>query len=160
MDNPFKLVAIMWKSHRPRRVTDMPALRNNFWLRRKHYDAMTFYGTIVTATQDEADRMNSKMTSLKRHEMIHMLQARSTCNSWTLFYLRYLWYYLRALPQNRRVKNAAYKLNPFEIEAYRHMYEPDYLERCEQGAVEWKQWAKLKPRQRRESLSVQKIFKM
>lgn len=151
MDNPFKLFSILWRSRRPRRVADMPALRNNFWLRRKGYDAMTFYGTIITATQEEADKMNSRMTSLKRHEMIHLLQARSTCNSWTLFYIRYLWYYLRALPQNRRMKDAAYLLNPFEMEAYRHMYEADYLERCEQGAIEWRQWARMKPRRRLEA---------
>ena len=150
MDNPFKLISIMWRSHRPRHVTDMPALRNNFWLRREGYDAMTFYGTIVTATQSEADAMNRRMTNLKRHEMIHMLQARSTGNSWTLFYARYLWYYVRALPQSRRMKHAAYLLNPFELEAYGHMYDTDYLEHCADGATEWRRWARLKPRRRLE----------
>ena len=29
MDNPFKLISIMWRSPRPRRVADMPALRNH-----------------------------------------------------------------------------------------------------------------------------------
>jgi len=152
MDNPFKLISIMWKSHRPNRQSDMPALRNNFWLRRKGYDAMTFYGTIVTATTEEADMMNRGMTSLKRHEMIHLLQARSTSNSWTLFYLRYLWYYVKALPQNRRMKQAAYRLNPFEMEAYGHMYDSDYLQQCETGATEWRTWAKMKPRKRLEEL--------
>lgn len=143
-DNPLALLRLVWRARRPSALTDMHALRNDFWLR-PGYEAMTFFGFIVTATQQEADHINGRMTPLKRHEMIHLRQAQSTGNSWLRFYLLYLWYYLRALPQNRRMANAAYRLNPFEIEAYAHMYEPDYLDR---PADEWRRWAKLKPRQR------------
>lgn len=41
----------------------------------------------------------------------------------------------------RRMKGAMYYLNPFEIEAYRYMWERDYLERCSEGAVGWREYA-------------------
>ena len=33
-----------------------------------------------------------------------------------------------------------YYLNPFEMEAYRRMWEKDYLERCSEGAHEWREF--------------------
>ncbi len=148
MDNPFAVIALIWQSRRPSRMADMTAVRNTFWLR-KGYDALTFFGTIITASQEDADHINNRETSaLKTHEMIHLRQAQSTGDSWLCFYILYIWYWLRALPLNRKQKNAAYRLNPFEIEAYAHMYDKDYLERCQEGAVEWKEWAKMKPTER------------
>ena len=147
MDNPFKIFAYMWRSRRPSRLTDMPAVRNTFWLRRG-YAAVTFFGTIMTSSQWHADRMNSRENDIKRHEMIHLRQAQSLHDSWLLFYVRYLWYYLRALPLNRRMRHAAYRLNPFELEAYDHMGDPTYLERCKDGATEWREHARMKPRAR------------
>ena len=81
--------------------------------------------------------------------MIHLRQAQSLHNSWFLFYVRYIWYYVRAIPQNKYNRNAAYYLNPFEMEAYEHMYEQDYLEKCKNGANGWRAYAKMKPRERR-----------
>lgn len=147
MDNPFTLIAIIWRSVRPSRVHDMPSVRNSFWLR-KGYAALTFFGTIVTATDEEVKEMSGGWSSLKNHEMIHLRQAQATGDSWLHFYLLYVWYWLRALPLNRRHKNAAYWLNPFEMEAYRHMYDQHYLDQCQDGATEWKEWAKMKPRER------------
>ena len=147
MDNPFKIFALMWRSRRPSKLSDMPAVRNTFWLR-KGYAALTFFGTIITPSDRETERMNEQGNEVKRHEMIHLRQAQSTHDSWLLFYIRYLWYYLRALPLNRKARYAAYRLNPFEMEAYAHMYEPDYLEQCKEGATEWRKYAKMKPRER------------
>lgn len=45
---------------------------------------------------------------------------------------------------NRRMKHGAYLLNPFEIEAYRRMYDTGYLSRCrEGGAQEWRHYARM-----------------
>ena len=123
---------------------DMPVVKNSFWLR-PGYQALTFFGFIVTATQQDAEAMSDRASDLKRHEMIHLRQAQSTGDSWVRFYFLYIWYYLRALPQNRRMRNAAYIINPFEMEAYRHMHEPDYPDG---PADEWRRWAKMKPRER------------
>jgi hypothetical protein len=56
---------------------------------------------------------------------------------------------VRAIPQNKYRRNAAYYINPFEMEAYEHMYEEDYLEKCKDGANGWRVYAKMKPSERR-----------
>ncbi len=128
----------------------MKVVKDGFWLR-KNYAALTFFGHIVVHSQQEADRLNARTvadSSLKRHETIHLRQAQSTHNSWFCFYTLYIWYYLRALPQNKYRRGAAYYLNPFEMEAYEHMYEPDYLDKCKDGANGWRVYARMKPSER------------
>ena len=140
----------MIRFRRPSRVEEMIAIKEGFWLG-SSYAALTFFGHLVVHSQEEADRLNNRPlsnSSLKRHETIHLRQAQSTHNSWICFYTLYIYYYLRALPQNRHMRNAAYYLNPFEIEAYKHMYDPDYVEKCRQGANEWRTYAKMKPSER------------
>ncbi len=125
----------------------MDVFADDFWIRRG-YEAMTFFGTIV-ANKSDVHRLDLGDGSLRRHETIHLRQAQSTHDSWLLFYLLYFWYYLRALPQNRRMRNAAYYINPFELEAYRHMDDADYLEGCgAEGATEWRTYARMSPRER------------
>ena len=148
MNNPFRLFWLMFKTRRPSRIQEIKAVKEGFWLKKK-YGAMMFFGHILTHTQHEADILNAHGGSLKRHEAIHLKQAQSTCNSWLCFYIIYIWHYLRALPQNRYMRNAAYYLNPFEMEAYEHMYESDYLDKCHDGANGWRKYAKMKPSQRR-----------
>lgn len=152
MSNPFKLLWLMVRFRRPSRVTEMKTVKESFWLRGS-YAALTFFGYIVVHSQEEADQLNARTSansSLIRHETIHLRQAQSTHDSWFCFYLLYIWYYLRALPQNRYMKNAAYYLNPFEMEAYEHMYEKDYLAKCSKGANGWRAYAKMKPSERRQ----------
>ena len=127
---------------RPSAMGDMKASVSRFWCR-KGFTAATVFGRIYTRTQEAADHLNNRFDALKNHEMIHLRQAQSTHDSWLLFYVRYFWYSLRAIGYIWRMKNAMYYLNPFEIEAYRHMYEKDYLERCDGGAVEWKEFARM-----------------
>lgn len=149
MNNPLLIFPIMLKARRPSRLADMPAVRNAFWVKRG-YEALTFFGTVLTHSQEEAERMNSRYDELKNHEMIHLHQARATHDSWLCFYVLYLWYWLKALPYNRRMRNAAYLLNPFEMEAYRHMYDLDYLRRLPDGkATEWRRYRQLSMDERR-----------
>jgi len=131
---------MIWRAPRPEQISDMQASVNRFWCR-KGFEAATVFGHIFTRTQEQADRLNARFDALKNHEMIHLRQAQNTGNSWLLFYLRYFWYSLLAVRYVRRMKGAMYYLNPFEIEAYRHMWERDYLERCENGATEWRTFA-------------------
>ena len=42
----LQIVPIMWRAVRPSRVTDMPAVKNTFWLR-KGYEGLTFFGTMA-----------------------------------------------------------------------------------------------------------------
>ena len=148
----LQVIPLMWRAVRPSRVVDMPAVVNSFWLR-KGFEGLTFFGTILTPSQALADDFNIhsvagdfKSAAIKNHEMIHLRQAQSCGDSWLRFYLLYIWYWLRALPISRKMKQGAYLLNPFEMEAYRHMNDLDYLNN--RDATEWRQFAKMKPRDR------------
>ena len=125
-----------------KRSSDMPAVKNAFWLR-KGYEGLTFFGTILTPTQQEADAFNGAYSVMKNHEMIHLRQAQACGDSWLRFYLLYIWYWLKGLRMSRRMRHAAYLLNPFEMEAYSRMYDLHYLDRCEGGAQEWRRYAKM-----------------
>jgi len=103
--------------------------------------AITLFGHIFTHKKEDAEKLNNKYDALKNHEMIHLRQAQSTHNSWFLFYILYTWYSLRAITYIRRMKKPMYYLNPFEIEAYAHMYDLHYLEQCRDGANEWRKYA-------------------
>ena len=98
----------------PAALDDMPALVSRLWSR-KGYVAMTVFGYIFTSRQCDADHLNTRYDALKNHEMIHLRQAQSTHNSWVLFYLRYFWYSMLAGRYCRRLRNAVYFLNPFEL---------------------------------------------
>ena len=149
----LRVIPLMWRAVRPSKVADMPAVVNTFWLP-KGYEGLTFFGTILAPTQEDAERFNSGYSVLKNHEMIHLRQAQACGDSWLRFYLLYIWYWLkdtmgtvlfvhwRAHKENRP-RNLAYLLNPFEMEAYREMYDLDYLKRCEGGALQWRQYAKM-----------------
>ena len=143
----FQVIPIMWRAVRPSRVADMPAVVNTFWLR-KGFEGLTFFGTILTPTQTLADEFNKDFNVLKNHEMIHLRQAQTCGDSWVRFYLLYIWYWLKALPANRKMKHASYLLNPFEIEAYKRMHDLDYLKNCQQGAQEWRKFAKMSIKER------------
>ena len=132
-------------------MPDMPATVSRFWCRRG-YLGITLFGHIFTRSEEEAKRFNSASRNgqggwwavAKNHEMIHLRQAQSTHNSWLLFYVRYIWFSLLAARYWRRMKKAAYYLNPFEIEAYTHEKDLDYLDGfADRGATGWKDYAKM-----------------
>lgn len=140
----FRVVPIMWQAVRPSKVVDMPAVVNSFWMR-KGFEGLTFFGQILTPSEETA-KLFKVSPAMKNHEMIHLRQAQSCGDSWLRFYLLYIWYWLRALPANRKMKHGAYLLNPFEMEAYRHMNNLNYLANNE--ATEWRKYAKMKLRDR------------
>ncbi|MBQ3700319.1 MAG: hypothetical protein II886_10490 [Prevotella sp.] len=147
----LSIIPLMLHTVRPSLTDDMKAIALPFWIR-KGYDGLTFFGHIITHTTDEAEALNACHTAafgaknhdtqaMKNHEMIHLYQARSTHDSWLCFYWKYFLYWLRALPYQRHLKNAGYLLNPFEMEAYAHMHDLDYLSRNPHGCTEWKTYA-------------------
>lgn len=154
----FQVVPIMWRSVRPSRIADMPAVVNTFWLR-KGYEGLTFFGRILTPSQEMADCFNTGAkgdrvsAAMKNHEMIHLRQAQACHDSWTCFYLLYIWYWLKARcltgrKVRRQLRHAAYLLNPFEMEAYGRMNDLGYLKRCEDGAQEWREYARMSLQER------------
>ena len=140
----LRVIPIMWRAVRPSKVADMPAVVNTFWLR-KGYEGLTFFGQILTPTQELDDRFNAGLDEMKNHEMIHLRQAQSCGDSWLRFYLLYIWYWIKGLRMNRKMKHAAYLLNPFEMEAYARMHDLDYLKG---PATEWRRYAKMKLKDR------------
>ena len=152
MNNPLAIVPLLLKTKRPSRTPDMRAVTCKFWVR-KGYDALTLFGTIITRSQETADLFNQRHDALKHHEMIHLKQAMACHDSWLCFYILYIWYYLRALPYNRKMRNAAYWLNPFEMEAYAHDRDLGYADRHAAGANEWRQFARMTMAERRRKMA-------
>jgi len=149
----MNILLMMLCAPRPSRQNDMRAVAKPRWIR-KGYDGLTFFGHIITHTDEEAEAFNACHTltdrskngaygAFKNHEMIHLYQARACHNSWLLFYLRYGWYWLLANRYRRRLKNAGYRLNPFEMEAYANMYDLHYLDDKPHGTDGWRRYARM-----------------
>ncbi len=151
----MNLLMIIIRAERPSRTVDMKAVAKPFWIH-KGYEALTFFGHIITHSHQEAEAFNQCFDSLKNHEMIHLYQARSTHDSWFCFYILYLYYWLMGCRYWKRVKNAGYQLNPFEIEAYRHMNDLRYLNE-KQEVTEWRRYAKMTLRQRLDLLVTKQL---
>ena len=152
----FSVFSIMLSAVRPSRVEDMHAEVDSFWMR-KSYTGLTFFGTILTSNQQDADLFNLHNKAMKNHEMIHLRQAQSCGDSWLRFYLLYIWYWLKiacfgGFAVRRKLKHAAYLLNPFEMEAYRHMNDLNYLNSVagdlQSPANEWRKYAKMSIKER------------
>ncbi len=141
MANPMAILPLMFQARRPSRMSDMKAVNIPFWIR-KGYEGMTFFGTIITHSKQEAEHFNNHWDALKNHEMIHLYQARSTHNSWLCFYWKYLLYWFSACRYRKQLKNAGYLLNPFEMEAYEHMYDLDYLKNGDK-TTGWQKYTKM-----------------
>lgn len=127
---------------RPSQISDMKATRNRLYCW-KGFLAIVLFGHIFTRRQEDADRLNSVLGPDKIHEMIHLRQAQSTGDSWFRYYTLYIYYSLRAITYVRKMHNAMYYLNPFEIEAYAHMYDRHYLDNSPTGANGWRIFARM-----------------
>ena len=166
MAHALYIFKLLLTARRPSHTADMRAVSMPFWLH-GDYDALTFFGSIITNNDKEAERYNlleptpkSQTSTLKPqtkswyhpvkfHETIHLRQAQSTHNSWLCFYWKFLLFWLQARRANRILPNAGYLLNPFEMEAYANMYNPFYLDRYPDGrATGWQAYAKMTLAQR------------
>lgn len=138
----MNIVLMMLRAPRPSRQNDMRAVAMPRWIRRG-YDGLTFFGHIITHTEQDAEAFNERFGSIKNHEMIHLYQARACHDSWLLFYLRYGWYWLLASRYRKHLRNAGYRLNPFEMEAYANMHDLHYLDDKQSGTNEWRRYARM-----------------
>ena len=147
----MNILMMILRAKRPSRTADMKAVAKPRWIR-KGYEGLTFFGYIITHSQLEAEALNERSGFLKNHEMIHLYQARATHDSWLCFYLRYAAYWLSASRYCRRLHNAGYLLNPFEMEAYTHMHNLHYLDDKQQGATGWKHFAAMTLQERHDHM--------
>ncbi len=141
------ILTIIIKAVRPSRQNDMPAIAMPRFIR-KGYDGLTFFGYIITHTQEEAEALNTRFDMMKNHEMIHLYQARSTQDSWWWFYTLYTCYWMRGIFSRIPLRNKGYILNPFELEAYDKMYDLHYLDDKKSGTNEWRRYAKMSLKER------------
>lgn len=142
----MNILLMMFRAPRPSRTDDMRAIAMPRWIR-KGYDGLTFFGYIITHNEKDAEAFNGRFSTLKNHEIIHLYQARSTHDSWLCFYVRYAWYWLCASRYRKRLNNAGYMLNPFEMEAYAHMNDLEYLKTSDK-ATGWRKYAQMTLEQR------------
>lgn len=138
----MNLLTAIVRSKRPSSIKDMPASVNSF-LCRKGFSGITLFGRIFTNEQGIADHLNKRYSVMKNHEMIHLRQAQNTGNNWFSFYIVYGYYWLKGICLNRKRKNLAYYLNPFEMEAYLNERNFHYLDKFEKGATGWREFRKM-----------------
>lgn len=110
-----------------------------------HYFAMTFFGYMFIKKKSR-DLWNWKIKTGQakidmNHEMIHVKQAQSTGDSWLRFYLEYIFQWLRNNPFLGL--KFAYRMNPFEMEAYAKQTDLYYVKDNPQGCVMWRMFKKL-----------------
>lgn len=108
------------------------------------FAAITLFGVVYCKSKAKADKINESDridSQLESHETIHVRQAESTKNSWLLFYLIYIWQWIKNLQLIFIDSHAPYKFMPFELEAYRYQDNWDY---CFGKCEKWKEYNKLK----------------
>lgn len=115
------------------------------WLLLPDFKAVTWKGVIYCRKQDNVDSINKNGaidSSFKSHETIHVRQAQSMKDSWTRFYLNYIWNWIKNIPLITVNVHAIYKLIPTEIEAYLYQDDWTYAENP-QPVTRWKEFQKL-----------------
>lgn len=132
----------------PKEITDIKIKWNKFFP--IGYLAMTFFGKMWMKNKDkkkwEYYISTGHSNVVINHEMIHVKQAVSTNNSWFKFYFLYAWYWLTANPLFNGF-TFAYKMNPFEMEAYSNETDLYYIGTHASGAYRWKTYKSIQTKQ-------------
>lgn len=118
----------------------------NYFIPFGNYLAMTFFGKIWIRHKHKAkwnaDELKGNNKKTKNHEMVHVKQAILKKNSWFLFYLAYIWQYIKNAPIINGL-DMPYKMVAFELEAYGNEYDYQYNEKYKNGTTNWKLYDKL-----------------
>ena len=121
------------------------------WLLLPNFKAITWRGTIYCRKQKDVDLLNETDTidsAFKSHETIHIRQAQSMKDSWSRFFMNYIFNWIKNLPLIFVNVHAPYKLIPTEIEAYLYQDKLDYAKDV-QPLNKWRIFQKLKLSQKR-----------
>lgn len=136
---------------KPKEIVSIEIKWNNF-IPFAGYLAITFFGKmwIRNSNKSRWERYikNGQADVATNHEMIHVKQAVSTNNSWWKFYFLYIWYWLKANPLFNGF-TFAYKMNPFEMEAYTNESDLFYNSTHSTGATRWELYNQLSIKQRK-----------
>lgn len=93
-----------------------------------NYIAITWFGIMHINKKNKElweSYSNLYKNEVIRHETIHLKQAQKE-GSWTKFYAKYLWYWIKAMFLCGFRNSIAYYCNPYEIEAYIHERDNEY----------------------------------
>lgn len=135
---------------KPSEIIDIEIKWNNF-IPFGGFLAMTFFGKMWmrNSNKERWQRYidNGTAKYVINHEMIHVKQAVSTNDSWWKFYLLYIWYWIKGV---FRGFTFAYKMNPFEMEAYANEEDLFYIGTHDSGAKRWKTYNELGVKKRKE----------
>lgn len=108
------------------------------------FRAITLFGVVYCQSNFDVQMINKTDevdSDLKSHETIHVRQAQSKLNSWTLYYLSYIWKWICNLPIIFTGLYMPYKFIEFELEAFANETDHTY---CTNGPVyQWKEFKKL-----------------
>lgn len=109
------------------------------------YLAITLFGKIYVRNDSkdywEKHVQSGDVNITMNHETIHLRQAQSTSDSWIVFYLLYIWEWLKNQPWKNGL-DFAYRMIPFEMEAYQNEVNLSYLK--EGKATEgWRKFASM-----------------
>lgn len=142
----------MFGIKKPSEVTEAKVVFNKF-LPFGSFLAFAFFGKVFVKEVDKEEWEEYEKTGeaeyIKNHELIHIKrQAKNACNSWVIFYLRYIWQFLRNNPL--RGFDYAYYMTPYELEAYGNQDDLTYCETHKDNKDEHKKY-KIKGQSRKDS---------
>ncbi len=95
----------------------------------KDFLAITWFGKMYINKKNKEEWEGYNDTYKRRvvrHEMIHVHQAEKEHDSWFCFYMKYFWYWLKAMFLCGFKNSIAYYCVPYEVEAYIHEKQPLY----------------------------------
>lgn len=96
----------------------------------KGYAGITLFGHVFTCYKKDYLKEYVKTSRGKRfvnHENIHCIQARSLKGTWLIFYILYIFYWIKNL-FTIGFNHKAYREIPFEKEAYANEWDFNYKE--------------------------------
>lgn len=144
--NNIKQISVRWNLFLPFHGFFAMTLFGKMWIRKSNRDKWSFY------------ERTGKANIMKNHEMIHVKQAVSTGNSWLKFYLKYIFEWIKCIPIINGF-NFSYFMNSFELEAYGNESDMTYSTVNFDGATEWKKYARLSNKKRKELWKIYKSKK-
>ena len=125
---------------KPSEIKVLKAKKAFFLLPR--FRALTWKGVVYCKNKTDIQLINfeDKISSdFESHEMIHVIQAESTHDSWFCFYSLYLWYWILNFPLFIRGLYMPYYFIPFELEAMSHETDWKY---SSEAVYKWKEFKK------------------
>ena len=113
----------------PSKIKAMVVVFNKF-LPFPGYFAITLFGKILIRETNKSSWERQIKTGdaniTLNHETIHLRQAQSTCDSWWVYYIKYIYEYIKNQPWKNGTSFAYYMI-PFEMEAYKNELNLSYL---------------------------------